>query len=179
MPLCFVLAAALAGSENPPSVSWYVPRQASAGAFFNGALIPSLRVSLEPELIENPRDQMIAVLELGLGLGAPALPDQMSTFYETTLTLGGGYRYNGNQGLHWGFHIGTGPILYGARFKDGSKGEDRLTGTVEGSAQIGFRVGQVSWGLQLRYAEPYDVYARSVAAKYIGGFYLGIVANWR
>ena len=180
MLLQALAALALCTEGAPVQVAWYVPRQATLGLMFAGEEVSAhVRLSWEPQLISTPVDEFVGIFELGGGNGIPGLPAGMVNMYQWGAELGLGYRSTLASGFHWGFHAGSGVLFYGAHFGTGRAEENRVTGTVEGSVQLGYTVSDIRWGVQLRYAEPYDRYPRSISAQYLGGLYFGVFANWR
>ena len=164
----------------------YLPRAVYAGASLNGALLtPQLRLQWELNIVQAKRDGLVFYLEGGGGY-AIAFPkgfgatgtDAMTYFYQHSLLAGFGYRAVYETGLAWGFHLGTGPVFYGARYTTLPR-ENRIGGVVEGGVQMGLKVSGVVYGLAFRYANLYEVPRRVHSGPFIGGPWLGFYAEWR
>jgi len=173
-------------NRTPPVVPLYLPQAVYVGAFLNDALLtPQVRLQWEWNLVRTHHDAFVFYAEGGGGyaisfphnLGATG-QDAMQYFYEHTVEAGIAYRAVYENGFAWGFHVGTGPVFYGARIQNAPT-ENFLTGWVEGGAQIGLKAGPVVYGLALRYANLYDPPRHSTAGLYVGGFNLSLYAEWR
>jgi len=169
-----------------PRVPLYLPQAVYVGSFLNGSLLtPQLRLQWEWNVIRTNHDAFVLYFEGGGGygvsfphnLGAAGL-DAMTFFYEHTVEAGIAYRAVYENGFAWGFHVGTGPVFYGARIQNAAS-ENFITGWVEGGAQIGLKSGPVVYGLALRYANLYDPPRYSTAGLFVGGVGLAFYAEWR
>lgn len=167
-------------------VPFYVPRAVFAGTFFNNsAVTPQVRVTWEAAPVQTKRDALLLLFEVGGGYGAwmprsfgSAGDDAMTFFYQHTLLLGLGYQARYPGGFSWGFHVGTGPLFYGARIENAPR-ENVVAGWVEGRVQAGWRLGDVTYGLSFGYANLYDPPRRIQSGSFVGGPMLGLYADWR
>jgi hypothetical protein len=174
--------------DSPPEptggVPAYLPRSVLVGSFLGSALVPlggiitpQLRVQWELTAIKTGHDALVFVLELGGG-SAVGLPTGVTSFYEHTVVAGVGYRAMHPNGFMWGFHVATGPVFYGARFQ-ALPSESTIGGWVEGRAQAGLKIGAVSYGVALSYANLYDLQTRLQSGSLVAGPAIGLFADWR
>lgn len=165
----------------------WLPRAVFAGASLNsGVLTPQLRLQWELTMIQTDHDAFVLGIEGGGG-HAVAFPsqgfgangtDSMTLLYQYALDVGVAYRALYSNGFAWGFHIYTGPVVYGAHIQNALP-ENTLNGWVDGGAQVGLRAGKVVYGIAFRYASIYYTPARSQASAVVGGPFLGFYADWR
>jgi hypothetical protein len=164
----------------------YLPRAVYAGASLAGALLtPQLRLQWELNVLQARNDALVLYFEGGGGYGV-SFPKNlgatrdvaMTYFYSYVLEAGLAYRAVYESGFAWGFHVGTGPVFYGARFTTAPR-ENTIAGMVDGGVQIGLRVGGVVYGLAFRYSNLYDPPRRQLSGPWVGGPWLGFYAEWR
>ena len=174
--------AAPAGESSTPA---YLPRAAFVGTYINTALTPQLRVQWELTLLQSENNGLVLVLEGGGGYGL-FLPDRlgpggdvsMTRLYQLTAMGGLGFRADYDSGWHWGGQLATGPLFYGARFKDRTS-EDSVWPIVEARAQVGLRYGRTVYGIAVGYAFTYPGQSRSLTTPYLAGPMVGIFADRR
>jgi hypothetical protein len=164
----------------------YVPRQAFVGAFFRDAVTPQLRVGWEATVVQERRDALILLLELGGGYGfglpkktGPTQDVAMTFLYQHTAQAGLGLRATFANGFHWGAQVTAGPLFYGARFKERLRTEERIGGMMEGRLQFGLRRGTFIYGISGGYGRHFGVSWRSTAGEYLGGAIFGAFVDWR
>jgi hypothetical protein len=173
----------------PESITpWYLPRGVFLGTFvFGGAVTPQVRVQWEWTVVQEQRDAFAIILEGGGGyaLARPSIElnasenAQMTFFYQHMVMAGFAYRGEWANGLHIGVQGLTGPLWYGARFDNVLAKEGRLTGLVEGRAQVGLRLGPVVLGVSGGLGTPYQKPLRTFSADYVTGVVLGLFLDWR
>jgi len=120
----------------------------------------------------------------GFGLNHPrgvsnsGMPFTILSLYEHTLLVGIAYRATYVNNFHWGFHFLTGPVFYGATY-DTLPAENRWDGNVEGTLEIGIKVGEVTFGATGGWAQPYNTLINSTVVSYVGGPMFGVFLDWR
>ena len=186
--LLFVLGltACLPGRAAEHLVPPYVPRYVFLGTFVGSAVTPQLRVGWDVTALQQRGDALTVIAEIGGGYATsyPAIPREdgstlrMNFLYQFAIVAGLGYR--GDRGvLHWGIHVGLGPLFYGAHYL-GEGPERRVVVTVEGRAELGYRInGKVAVGFSAGLSSPLSTPSGSLAAPYVGNAILGVFANWR
>jgi hypothetical protein len=158
------------------------------GTFIRGgALAPQARVNWSIPFFRGRTDTLSVLIE-PLAAYTVAFP---STLDEDTggnldalrlysLVVGVAYRSRPQSGLEWGFHIGTGPAWYSARFSQANKTEESyFVGLLDGRAQIGYNFGRISAGVAVGYGDPYNYRRTSLARPFVGGLHLGLYSEWR
>jgi hypothetical protein len=189
--LCLSVAASAQTGKPSPSQSStppWLPRSALLGTYINkGALVPEARVQWELVFFKSRTDALALLIE-PLAAAAVDKPDTviegsnvpMTSLQLYSLLLGVGYRSRRESGVEWGFQIGTGPAWYKARFRGTTRDEESyVVGLLDGRAHLGYRFGPVSLGLAVGYGDPYNYRRASLARPYVGGFQLGLYADWR
>jgi len=163
----------------------FIPRHFSMDLLLYGPTTWQAKVQWEITLLQDRISGFVLIFEAGGGYGfhlpttaGPACDIPMTFLYQHSLQFGAAYRAQRPEGLFWGFQVGFGPLFYGARFQ-GLPTENIVIGTVEGRGQIGWRLGRVSYGFTLGYAQPTEQPVHSNAAPYIGGYTIGVFADWR
>lgn len=177
--------------DTAPGVPAWLPRGAFLGTYLaNGAVTPQGRVQWQLTLIQMRNDAFVGVAEVGGGMAISRpsgdLGDvswRMLSFYQASAMIGLGYRATYRSNLHWGFHIMSGPMLYGATYDTGPGNDDAReqawAGIVEGRAQVGLRTGPVTFGVSGGWAQIYNQRVPELSAQYTGGAVFGIFLDWR
>lgn len=181
----FFGASAQAADIQTGTTPFYLPRAIWAGTFIHGQTVtPQVRVQWEGMLIQQYRDVLAVVMEVGGGYGV-RFPTgvginedaTMTYLYQHSIVAGIGYRGWRFQNFRWGVQILLGPHFYGARYDILPK-ENRVNGMVEGRARFGWDLGPVSVGASVGYASPFSRPFLSAAAPHLGGFMAGAYVDW-
>lgn len=184
--LIMLLGGTLARAESQfRDTPAYLPRAVWTGVFINnGAVSPQLRVQWEGFLVQQYRDALVVVGELGGGyatmLPNTAGPDSdklMTSFYQHSLVAGIGLRSWRGRNFHWGGQLLLGPQFYGATFED-LPTENRLNGIIEARLRAGWDLGPLSLGASAGYAAPFSRPILSNAAEFVGGWMVGLYLDW-
>lgn len=190
--LTIVLCAALSAEPGPapePSrashsvlTPVWLPRYAYAGFFLNQyAVAPNFRVGWEITVYDDSRNLLALVIELGPGFGI-AWPQGATQFWEHVATGGVGYRWGKEKSFQWGFTLGIGAVLEGAIFDPplpkGAR-EERVLGFAEGRLYAGWDFGPLFAGLAFGYGSPLAIFRAYPSTQWVGGFNVGLLANWR
>ncbi len=187
--LALALASALAVEISGPDtaerethpIPWYVPRTFSLGLFINPPVAtPHFRIGWEIGVLEQPRNHLVALWQIGSGTGA-SLPPGFKGLYQHVAIVGVGYRST-REVFHWGFTVTFGALWYRASFVPGSvyQFENRVLSYSEAHAQAGWRVlDHLVIGVYAGYASPWDVSIRFPGNIYTGGPLFGFFADWR
>ena len=188
--LALALASALAIDIAGPQVSaketyhpvpWYLPRKVTIGAGVNPPTVSiDLRLAWELGVIEQPRNHLVIMIELGTGL---TLVNQarIRALYQHVAMVGFGYRST-RELFHWGFSVLTGPLWYRAGYAPGVglNFENRFVTYSEATAQAGLVVKEhLIFGIFAGYGAPWDITERFPAGIYTGGFRVGVFGEWR
>ncbi len=179
-------SAQLAIEPTPGGVPAYLPRGAFLGAYVNGdAVVPQARIFWQVTLVQTRNDALVGAFAAGGGFGlthpigvSHGVPYTVTSLFEHTLLVGVAYRATYANNFHWGFHILTGPVFYGATY-DSLPAERRFDGSVEGTVEFGVKVGEVTFGASGGWAQPYNALINSVVISYVGGPLFGIFLDWR
>ena len=168
-------------APNSTLVPWFVPRQASLGLFINsGAVSPNVRLGWEISVLEQPRNDLVIVLDVGSSTSL-ALPLGLRALYQHVAVVGVGYRSN-REVLHWGFQLTAGAVWYRAAFDPRTPYlfENRVLSYSEGRVQLGARLKEhfIVAGY-VGYAAPWSIAPRFPANIYVGGPVAGLVVDWR
>ncbi len=168
-----LIASLLAASEpKPHQTPWFLPRYAAVQTMFRpGAVVPSLRLGFEIDLIDQPRNTLVFLLEGGGALGAANR--NAGLFYTGLVLFGLGYRSLRESGFIWGFSVGFGPAFYGL------PGENRVSPYIEGRLQAGAKLGPITLQLCGGYGQWVTYLPTSTAQLYLGGPFLGILLGWK
>lgn len=185
LALASALAVDLSGPDvstrEPHPVPWYLPRTASVGLFINNSAVTiDARLAWEFGVIEQPRNHLVILVQLGTGT-AIATPKGIQALYQHVGLLGFGYRST-RELFHWGFSVMTGPLWYRAAYAPGAGFgfESRWLTYSEVTGQIGLRLARnLVVGIYGGYAAPWDVSNRFPASLYTGGPTFGFFADWR
>jgi hypothetical protein len=165
---------------------FWLPRGALLGTYLQrGAIVPQARLQWQFTFFQDRKDALVVLVEGGGGwsVGRPdtvveGKDEPMDAFFEHTLQFGPGYRNHSRSGFHWGFQVTGGPVWYGAHLRN--LPDERYTvGLVEGRVHLGHQLGPAVLGVSIGYAEPFSFKRRSLAAPYVGGWLLGLFADWR
>lgn len=188
LALCALLAAEPAveppksADPHPVTTPVFLPRYAVVGFFVNQyAVAPNLKVGWEITLYDDVRNLLMLIVELGPGFGV-AFPQGVKQFWEHSATGGIGYRWGREKGFQWGFHLGVGAVLEGAIFDPPlPKGprEERVLGFVEGRLFGGWDLGPVILALTFGYGSPLWQASSYPSTRWVGGFNIGVMVNWR
>jgi len=180
-------ASAQVAAEPAAGVPAYLPRGAFLGAYVNqGAVVPQGRIFWQVTLVQTRNDALVAAFGGGggfaltrpQGVSRSGVPYTMESLYEHTLLVGLAYRATYANNFHWGFHFLTGPVFYGATY-DTLPAESRWDGNVEGTLEIGIKVGEVTFGATGGWAQPYNTLIDSTVVSYVGGPMFGVFLDWR
>jgi hypothetical protein len=181
----FVVALALicgADEELKHPVPAWLPRGAQLGFLINAPMVaPAIRLQWDVTLLEQPHNDFVVIGQLGSAFGL-SLETGMSEHYQHVALVGLGYRSTYEK-FHWGFQFGLGPVWYRTAYKKGSiyPFENRVLGYAEGRLQAGLRLApHFILGIYFGYASPWTfspvIYPGNT---YVGGFNLGVFADWR
>jgi hypothetical protein len=197
LPLLAVLAAVLVGgpawaqrvAEKPPSlVPFWLPREVALVTFFhNSNITPELRLAWHITVVQQRIDSFNFIFEGGGGwaaakrsttdpdTGAPPVTE-MHQWH-----IHGGISYEGDwaSGWHIGARVTAGVTLFGANFVGAPKEGLESAATVEGRVEGGYRLGRVVYGLSVGILQPWSKNPRLYSVDDIGGFSVGLFANWR
>lgn len=164
--------------EERPKVPPFVPRSASLGVLLQrGVISPMVRVGWEIDLIDQPRNRLIFIAEVGAALSV-ATPTGLKFLHQESLSFGLGYRFNRGP-IHWGLHAGAGPVFYGAVFERAAVNISNVWLQIEGRVQLGINVGPVALAGFFGIGTLPSFDDRSAGAPYLGGFLVGLLVNWR
>jgi hypothetical protein len=168
MPIA-VLAMVLAYEPLVHKTPAWLPRYGVAQAMCRpGTVAPALRIGWEVDLIDQPRNVLVFIAELGTSYG-----DFAGGYFQHVALFGAGYRQQRQSGLYWGFGVGFGPAWYGYR------NESLVDVYVEGRAHLGWRLGPVTVALAAGYAQ-WVAYRRfSTAQLFLGGVFGGLMLGWK
>ncbi|MBL8950542.1 MAG: hypothetical protein JNK82_07175 [Myxococcaceae bacterium] len=163
MPIAF-LALLLCGQQTPP----YLPRTGAAVVFVqNGSVSPAMRLGWEVDLVDQPRNTLVAGLQLGGAYSTTV------NFWQYVGLLGLGYRMQREIGFHWGFDIGFGPAGFG------DQREKKVLPYIEGRVHAGWRVAVVTLALAVGYGQAVSRDPFSVTQRYLGGWFVGLLVGWK
>lgn len=177
LPLVAFLLAAEPVAERAPS-PWFLPRYALVGAYAgNGVFSPTVRVGFEWALIEQ-KTELVLLLEGGPSWGV-LRPAGVTRSYQHSAGAGIGLRSRRLAKIQWGLSVTAGPVVYGARFSDAAKNEERVNGVVDGRGQLGLNLGPLVLALYLGYQQVFDANPRFAAVPFVGGVTFGVLVNWR
>jgi hypothetical protein len=187
--LSLVARAQTPGQAETPALSRpWLPHGVMLGTSFReGAIAPQARLLWLVSFYQGRKDSLSLVIE-PLASYTAVYPDtvvedrdvEMRALRLFALVLGVGYRSRPEQGVEWGFQVGTGPAWYAARFTGGEKTrESYFVGLLDGRAQLGYNFGSWSAGLGVGYGDPYNYKRTSLARKRVGGLHLGLYLEWR
>lgn len=174
--------------DTSPGVPFYVPRGAFGGAYFNeGTITPQLRVQWQATLLQMQNDALVVYVEGGGGFGlalarniGPGGVLTMRSSYQHLALIGLGYDAMYRNDFAWGFQLMTGPLWYGAAYKDDLIPAERvLNGTVEARVNAGLRVGDFRLMISGGWAQVYQTPRNVVSAPFTGGPIFGVYLNWR
>lgn len=181
--MCVLAVAAVVLAAEPstaePRTPPYLPRYAVVQTFINqGAVVLAPRLAWEVDLIEQPRNVLVFIGELGVSAGL-VTPSNIGFFWEHFALAGLGYRMTRDSGFHWGFTVGFGAALYGNRGPNDNH-EQRAGTYIEGKLHLGFKfkAGPTlslcgGWGQPLTYIQ------QSSSQPYVGGPFIGILVGWK
>jgi len=185
LALASALAVEISGPETlkreaHPVPAW-LPRTASVGMVVNPpAITLDVRLAWEIGVIEQPRNHLVIMVELGTGL-ALTTPKGLKNMYQHVAMLGFGYRST-RELFHWGFSVLTGPMWYRSAYgpNTGFDFESRVVTYSEITGQVGLKLLEhFIVGIYLGYGAPWDVSTRFPSSIYLGGFRFGFFAEWR
>lgn len=180
--------------RTSPTPAW-LPRSVTLGLGLGAAttLTAEGRVQWELTVVQQRVDALIVYAGVGGGLGLSLSSrvgfsgrfQALESLNRATAQFGVGYR--GDRGdWSWGFQVGAGPLLYGARYlPDPDQGrlfddEQHVVGWVEGRAQIGYRfTPAVAGGLALSFGSGLGRPRAAYAYDYLSGWIFGIYVDWR
>jgi hypothetical protein len=161
--------------KTPP----YLPRYATFQTYiYDGAVVPSLHLGWEIDLIEQPRNTFVFVVELGGGYTG-VTPAGVGPFYEAQAMAGLGYRMTRDSGFHWGFTITFGGALYGNNPPGGAMADQRLGTYIEGKLHLGYNFGPVTLSLCGGWGQPLTYLQFSTSQPYAGGPFIGVLLGWK
>ncbi|HEX8825191.1 MAG TPA: hypothetical protein VF794_35060 [Archangium sp.] len=173
------------GQRSSPA---WVPHGVMLGTFMRGgAVAPQIRLNWQVPFFRGRKDTLSVLVE-PLAAYTASYPDTVVEDDDVTmralrlfsLVVGVGYRSRPEQGLEWGFQVGSGPAWYAARFARGSKErESYFVGLLDGRAQLGYNLGALSLGLTVGYGDIYNYRRTSLSRPYVGGLHLGLYLEWR
>ena len=160
--------------KTPP----YLPRYATFQTYiYDGAVVPALHLGWELELISQPRNVFVFVVELGGGYTG-LTPAGVGPFYEVQAMAGLGYRMTRDSGFHWGFTIAFGGSLYGNN-PPGVMGDQQLGTYIEGKLHLGWRFKPVTVSLCGGWGQPVTFDFNSTSQNYVGGPFIGVLVGWK
>jgi len=185
MLLSLALTTLLSQTAPLHPVPAYLPRDLQLGLELNGAgaVSPTVRVGWQIGLIEQPRNDLLAVVELGTG-AAVSLPYCCAALYQHVAMAGIGYSST-RERFHWGFYVVAGLLWYRATYDPATEYgvfpfESKLMGTSEGYGEVGLKVApNLILGLRLGYSGGWSVQTRYPATGLLAGAQLAVFANWR
>jgi hypothetical protein len=174
--------------ETESSSPAWLPRGVYLGTFIRGgALAPQARLNWQVPFFRGRTDTLSLLIEPLAAVTAAfpsALEDEnrgtLASLQLYSLVAGVAYRSRHEEGLEWGFQIGTGPAWYSARFTGAAKdSESYFVGLLDGRAQIGYNFGRISAGVVVGYGDPYNYKRTSLSHPFVGGLHLGLYSEWR
>jgi hypothetical protein len=157
---------------------WYLPRWATFQTYiWNGAVVPSLHTAWEINLIEQPRNTFVFILELGFSVGA-VTPQSLGVFFENFALAGLGYRMQRDSGFTWGFTVGFGATVYG---NNGPMNMNELGAStyIEGKLHLGWRFKPFTVSLCGGWGQPVTYNFASHAQPFVGGPFIGVLVGWK
>ena len=167
-----LIATLLAAEPKPPQTPWFLPRYATAQAMFRpGTVVPTLRLGWEIDLVDQPRNTLVFIVEGGGALGAANRNGGL--FYTGLALFGLGFRSLRDSGFAWGFNIGFGPAFYGL------PGDQRVSPYIEARLHAGAKLGPVLLAACGGYGQWVSYLPSSLAQLYLGGPFLGILLGWK
>ncbi len=179
-----VALALIAGAdeENKHPVPVWLPRGVQLGVLINPPMVaPAIRLQWDISVLEQPHNDFVIIGQVGTAVGL-SLPQGMIAHYQHVALVGLGYRSTYEK-FHWGFQFGLGPVWYRADFAKTSnyRFEDRVLGYAEGRLQTGLKLApHFILGVYFGYASPWTYsYDRYPGNNYVGGFSVGLFADWR
>lgn len=197
LPQLALLAAVLLGApawaqriaEKPPAlVPWWLPREVALVTFFQASNItPELRIAWHIPVIQQRIDSFNLIVEGGGGWAAKKRSQTDPDTGDPPVTelhqwhIHGGIAYEGDwaSGWHLGVRVTTGVTLFGANFVGVPKEGLNTAATVEGRLDGGFRIGRVVYGVSVGILQPWSKSPQLYSVDDIGGFSVGLFANWR